>query len=104
MGIDPPMGTAEVPSVIEKVKGKLAHWKGDQKAQTEKNVAKALKEIERLDAEATDSSPPMPTANGHAKKHTNKVGETDTDETEKPKVAVSDIVEAVEVTSLNDKE
>lgn len=36
MGIDPPMGTAEVPSVIEKVKGKLAHWKGDQRAQTEK--------------------------------------------------------------------
>jgi hypothetical protein len=45
----------------------------------------------------------MPTANGHAKKHTNKVGETDT-ETEKPKVAVSDVVEAVEATSLDDKE
>jgi uncharacterized coiled-coil DUF342 family protein len=36
MGIDPPMSPADIPSVTEKVKEKLAHWKADQKAQTEK--------------------------------------------------------------------
>jgi uncharacterized coiled-coil DUF342 family protein len=36
MGIEPPMTAADVPAVTEKVKEKLAHWKADQKAQTEK--------------------------------------------------------------------
>jgi len=30
------MTAADVPAVTEKVKEKLAHWKADQKAQTEK--------------------------------------------------------------------
>lgn len=36
MGIDPPMSADEVPGVVEKVKAKLDHWKGDQAAQTQK--------------------------------------------------------------------
>lgn len=36
MGIEPPMSAADIPSVLEKVKGKLAHWKADQDAQTER--------------------------------------------------------------------
>jgi len=36
MGIDPPMSSADIPAVTEKVKEKLAYWKADQKAQTEK--------------------------------------------------------------------
>lgn len=36
MGIDPPMGPDDVPSVIEKVKAKLEHWKSDQAAQTQR--------------------------------------------------------------------
>lgn len=36
MGIEPPMTAADVPAVTEKVKEKLAHWKADQKAQTER--------------------------------------------------------------------
>jgi hypothetical protein len=36
MGIDPPMSAADIPAVTEKVKEKLAFWKADQKAQTEK--------------------------------------------------------------------
>jgi uncharacterized coiled-coil DUF342 family protein len=36
MGIEPPMSAADVPGVLEKVKEKLAFWKKDQKAQTEK--------------------------------------------------------------------
>lgn len=51
MGIDPPMSAEEVPGVIEKVKAKLDHWKADQAAQTQKNVEKAKKEIEKIEAE-----------------------------------------------------
>ena len=36
MGIDPPMSSAEVPSVIEKVRAKLDHWKSDQETQTKR--------------------------------------------------------------------
>ncbi|KAI0489902.1 hypothetical protein F4859DRAFT_172014 [Xylaria cf. heliscus] len=36
LGIDPPMGAADVPAVIEKVKAKLDHWKADQQAETQR--------------------------------------------------------------------
>lgn len=36
MGIEPPMSAAEIPSVLEKVKAKLAHWREDQDAQTQR--------------------------------------------------------------------
>ena len=36
VGVDPPSTQADVPSVVEKVKEKLAAWKKDQAAQTEK--------------------------------------------------------------------
>lgn len=68
MGIEPPMTAAEVPAVVEKVKAKLDHWKKDQKAQTERNIAKAKKEIEKLDAE--DSSPATPATAGSDKDKT----------------------------------
>ncbi|KAI1105813.1 hypothetical protein F4804DRAFT_97103 [Jackrogersella minutella] len=51
MGIDPPMSAADVPAAIEKVKAKLEHWKADQQAQTQRNVDKAKKEIEKIEAE-----------------------------------------------------
>ncbi|KAH6856788.1 hypothetical protein B0I37DRAFT_368347 [Chaetomium sp. MPI-CAGE-AT-0009] len=51
VGVNPPMSAAEVPEVIEKVKAKIAQWKADQPAQTQKNIEKAKKEIERLEAE-----------------------------------------------------
>ena len=34
IGLDPPMAKEEVPGVIEKVRAKLDHWKGDQEAET----------------------------------------------------------------------
>lgn len=36
LGIDPPMGAADVPETIEKIKKKLEHWKADQAAQTQR--------------------------------------------------------------------
>ncbi|KAI1845810.1 hypothetical protein JX265_000011 [Neoarthrinium moseri] len=51
MGVSPPMKAEDVPAAIEEIKKKLAHWKEDQQAQTQRNVDKAKKEIERLEAE-----------------------------------------------------
>ena len=36
VGVNPPMGAAEVPEVLEKVKAKIAQWKADQPEQTRK--------------------------------------------------------------------
>jgi hypothetical protein len=57
LGIDPPMSTEDVPSVTEKVRAKLDHWKGDQEAQTKRNIEKAKLRIEELEkAEANGDS------------------------------------------------
>lgn len=54
IGVDPPMSSADVPTVIEKVKAKLEHWKNDQEAQTQRNIEKAKKELERAEADGTN--------------------------------------------------
>ncbi|RMZ77308.1 hypothetical protein DV737_g4456, partial [Chaetothyriales sp. CBS 132003] len=64
VGIDPPATQADIPAVVEELKAKLAEWKRTQKEQTEKNIAKAKAEIERLEKEADEApiSPPAPKA------------------------------------------
>ncbi|KAK5124468.1 hypothetical protein LTR85_001685 [Meristemomyces frigidus] len=57
LNVDPPMSQNDVPAVVEKLKGKLAHWKEDQDRQTKANVAKAQAEIDRLEAEANAAEP-----------------------------------------------
>ncbi|KAI8633397.1 hypothetical protein F5Y19DRAFT_298701 [Xylariaceae sp. FL1651] len=64
MGIDPPMSAADVPATIEKVKAKLDHWKSDQQAQTQRNIDKAKKEIEKLEAEEAAEASGTATPNG----------------------------------------
>ena len=70
-----------------------------------------MKEIERLDAEDTNSSPATPITNGHAKKDNATIGETVTaiseavsTEAEKMKNAASDIVADLKGASIEDKE
>ena len=55
VGVDAPSSQADVPAVVEKLKGKLEHWKSDQDRKTKENIAKAEKEIERLEAEGTEA-------------------------------------------------
>ncbi|POS86518.1 hypothetical protein EPUL_000548 [Erysiphe pulchra] len=63
MGIDPPMSSADIIAVKEKVLAKLDYWKTNQDAETEKNIAKAKKELERIEAEESLGSPsPSPTS------------------------------------------
>ncbi|KAI5868579.1 hypothetical protein GGS23DRAFT_546271 [Durotheca rogersii] len=66
LGVDPPMTAADVPATIEKVKAKLDHWKSDQKAQTQRNIDKAKKEIEKLEAEEAAEASGTATPNGAA--------------------------------------
>lgn len=51
MGIDPPMSSSDIAAVKEKVLAKLNFWKANQDVETEKNIAKAKKELERIEAE-----------------------------------------------------
>ncbi|KAF2012368.1 hypothetical protein BU24DRAFT_426250 [Aaosphaeria arxii CBS 175.79] len=51
VGVDAPSSQADVPATVEKLKAKLAHWKEDQDRKTKENIAKAQKEIDRLEAE-----------------------------------------------------
>ncbi|KAL2153077.1 hypothetical protein VTH82DRAFT_4232 [Thermothelomyces myriococcoides] len=88
VGVDPPMSAAEVPEVVEKVKAKIAQWKADQPAQTQKNIEKAKKEIERLEAEESGASTPKK-ANGK--------------ETEDADKAVEETTEKVAEVSLNEQ-
>ena len=71
VNVEPPMNQGDVPSVVEKLKERLAHWKGDQDrktkevsfpchvycdiADTMQNTAKAQKEIDEIDAAAKKS-------------------------------------------------
>ncbi|KAI0840870.1 hypothetical protein F5Y06DRAFT_261944 [Hypoxylon sp. FL0890] len=64
LGIDPPMSPAEIPAAIEKVKAKLEHWKSDQQAQTQRNIDKAKKEIEKIEAEEAAEASGTATPNG----------------------------------------
>ncbi|KAI2607421.1 uncharacterized protein GGS25DRAFT_495709 [Hypoxylon fragiforme] len=64
LGIDPPMSADDVPGVAEKVKAKLETWKSDQQAQTQRNVEKAKKEIEKLEAEEAADASGTATPNG----------------------------------------
>ncbi|KAG6017300.1 hypothetical protein E4U43_001810 [Claviceps pusilla] len=56
IGIDPPMSSTDVPAVIEKVKAKLDHWKNDQEAQTQRNIEKAKKELEKAEANGANGT------------------------------------------------
>ncbi|KAF5506716.1 Uncharacterized protein CGCS363_v004658 [Colletotrichum siamense] len=51
LNIDPPMSQSDVPAVVEKVKAKLDNWKSDQEAQTQRNIEKAKKQLEKLEAD-----------------------------------------------------
>ncbi|GJC79142.1 uncharacterized protein ColLi_01980 [Colletotrichum liriopes] len=54
--------SADVPAVAEKVKAKLEHWKSDQEAQTQRNIEKAKKQLEKLEADEANGV----TSNGDA--------------------------------------
>ncbi|OQN97008.1 hypothetical protein B0A48_16982 [Cryoendolithus antarcticus] len=66
IGVDPPMQSADVPAVVEKLKEKLAFWKENQDKKTKENVAKAQAEIDRLEAEAAAANEPSSSRNAES--------------------------------------
>ncbi|KAL1961982.1 hypothetical protein VTN77DRAFT_717 [Rasamsonia byssochlamydoides] len=94
--VDPPMGQADVPGVIEKLAAKITEWKKNQAAKTEENIKKAKEEIARLEEEeqrAKEAKKGSQQVNGHAEKQ----------EKEK-KDAVAEASEELQKASLEDKE
>ncbi|GAB7355394.1 hypothetical protein MBLNU459_g5915t1 [Dothideomycetes sp. NU459] len=68
--VQPPTNQGEIAGVVEKLKEKLAKWKDDQDRKTKENIAKAQKEIDRLESEADAAE-----AAGPSEKKTNGVSE-----------------------------
>ncbi|OIW32460.1 hypothetical protein CONLIGDRAFT_642171 [Coniochaeta ligniaria NRRL 30616] len=90
IGVDPPMSAADVPAVTDKVKAKLEHWKKEQPEQTKRNIEKAKKEIERLEAEESGAASGTATPNGvNSKKTEDK--------------AVAEVTEGVKDVAVEDK-
>ncbi|TVY88484.1 Uncharacterized protein LAWI1_G004549 [Lachnellula willkommii] len=111
MGIEPPMSSADVEPVVEKVRAKLEFYKSDQKAQTEKNIAKAKKELERLEAEDEAPAAPAKTTetNGDAHGETKATAGVDeggsvANEINLIKAAGSDVIADLQGASIEDKE
>ncbi|CAG8976006.1 hypothetical protein HYALB_00007533 [Hymenoscyphus albidus] len=108
MGIEPPMSAADVPGVLEKVKAKLEHWKSDQETQTQKNIEKAKKELEKLEAEEAET-PAATSAPAKAKSHGETKATAGVDdggsvanEVELIKEAVADVVADLKGASIED--
>ncbi|KAI9893952.1 MAG: hypothetical protein M1814_005505 [Vezdaea aestivalis] len=56
ISLDAPMGQSDVPATVEKLNEKLKFWKDDQDRKTKENIAKAKKEIDRLNAAEANGS------------------------------------------------
>ncbi|KAG8528133.1 uncharacterized protein KY384_007049 [Bacidia gigantensis] len=55
VNVEPPMSQSDVPTVLERLRERKAKWKDEQDGKTKENIAKAQKEIDRLEAEAKES-------------------------------------------------
>lgn len=99
MGIDPPMSADEVPAVIEKVRAKLDHWKADQAAQTQKNIEKAKKEIEKIEAEEAKEKGGKKSSSGEVTPNGNGAASDE----EKSDDKVEDVTKEVENASIEEK-
>lgn len=120
VGVEAPSSQADVPAVVEKLKAKLAHWREDQDRKTKEvsealkvsvekiltsvqNIAKAQKEIDRLEAEEDEGS--KDTARKPAQKNqaVNSGAVSATAELKQEKDAEADVAEDLKNASLEDK-
>ncbi|EXJ53440.1 uncharacterized protein A1O5_13308 [Cladophialophora psammophila CBS 110553] len=115
VGVDPPSAQADVPGVVERLKQKLAAWKKDQDTQTQKNIEKAKKEIEKLEQEALDSSNATSSTGARSGRHNHakKVAAKDAGvngsvspdgELAQEKDAVADVSKELQEAKIEDKE
>lgn len=96
--VQPPTNQGEVAGVVDKLKEKLAQWKGDQDRKTKDNIAKAQKEIDRLEADA-DGSASANTEDGSSKVNGHASAGA---ESSQEKDAAADVTEDLEKTKIED--
>ena len=130
VNVEPPMSQADVPAVVEKLKAKREQWKKDQDKKTKEvsftvfpatcimyidnpqNIDKAKKEIERLEAEETQSSSSHSTS--HRRTHDNSKKPATTNqfvdgtasaeaELAQEKDAAADVADDIKKASIEDK-
>ncbi|EMD66175.1 hypothetical protein COCSADRAFT_137509 [Bipolaris sorokiniana ND90Pr] len=107
VGVEAPSSQEDIPATVEKLKAKLAHWKEDQDRKTKENIAKAQKEIERLEAEEAEeeASGSTDAARKPAQKNQAVNGNASAEaELTQEKDATADAAEDLKKASLEDKE
>ncbi|CAO2654409.1 Nn.00g111420.m01.CDS01 [Neocucurbitaria sp. VM-36] len=106
VGVDAPSSQEEIPATVEKLKAKLAHWKEDQDRKTKENIAKAQKEIERLEAEEDEAANgTTDTARKPAQKNQGVNGSVSASaELDQEKDAAADAAEDLKKASIEDQE
>ncbi|KAF2083748.1 hypothetical protein K490DRAFT_76324 [Saccharata proteae CBS 121410] len=107
VNVEAPSGQADVPAVVEKLKAKLDEWKKDQDRKTKENIAKAQKEIERLESEssANVNGTSEDKATKPSAKNQQVNGSADASaELAQEKDAAADVTEDMKKASVEDKE
>ncbi|KAI9708478.1 MAG: hypothetical protein M1820_003939 [Bogoriella megaspora] len=109
ISVDPPSNQNDVPGVVEKLKEKLDQWKKDQDKKTQENIARAKKEIEKLEAEANAAGPSDDRTTDEAKKPSQKhqgINGKASAEAQKAQEddAERDVAEDLKKASIEDKE
>ncbi|KAF1916368.1 hypothetical protein BDU57DRAFT_516442 [Ampelomyces quisqualis] len=106
VGLDAPVSQADIPATVEKLQEKLAFWKKDQDRKTKENIAKAQKEIERLEAEEDEgANGATDTARKPAQKNQAVNGSADAEaELEQEKDGVADATDELKKATIEDQE
>ncbi|KAF2876792.1 hypothetical protein BDV95DRAFT_561577 [Massariosphaeria phaeospora] len=104
VGVDAPSSQADVPATVEKLNEKLAHWKSDQERKTNENIAKAQKEIDRLEADETDGSQDKARKPAQKNQAVNGGSVSASAELEQEEDAAADAAEELKKTTLEDNE
>ncbi|KAF2445727.1 hypothetical protein P171DRAFT_472416 [Karstenula rhodostoma CBS 690.94] len=104
VGVNPPSSQADVPATVEKLKEKLEKWKSEQDAKTKENIAKAQKEIDRLEAEETDGVTDAARKPSEKNQAVNGGPVSAVAELQQEKPAEADVAEELEKAKIEDSE
>ncbi|KAF1949299.1 hypothetical protein CC80DRAFT_484687 [Byssothecium circinans] len=102
VGVDAPSSQADVPATVEKLNEKLAHWKANQSQKTNENIAKAQKEIDRLEAEEADGATDIARKPAQKNQAVNGSSVSADAELQQEKDAEADVAEELKKTTLEE--
>ncbi|KAF2635807.1 hypothetical protein P280DRAFT_473592 [Massarina eburnea CBS 473.64] len=102
VGVDAPSSQADVPATVQKLQEKLSNWKSDQDRKTKENIAKAQKEIDRLEADETDGATDAARKPAQKNQAVNGDSVSADAELEQEKEAEADVAEELEKAKIED--